>query len=184
MAWVDPRYYSESQRQRWLRPDWQRFVRHDAHRFQSPAELQRKSRAMQTEVDEAALAIEQEALRADLQHLRELVKDLKIDLEIRRLCRKYSPDQPRDDHGRWADTGKEASSGTETDSGKEKEVPSSDPTEILALARRLKLVGGLGSYAECLNLCYPVLERRQAAGSDRNTFDFYKCMNACMGRNP
>jgi len=35
--------------------------------------------------------------------LRWLIADLKLDLAIRRFARKYSPDQPRDDQGRWTD---------------------------------------------------------------------------------
>jgi hypothetical protein len=31
-------------------------------------------------------------------------------------------------------------------------------------------------------LCYPILGRFQIPGSDRNTWDFQKCMNACMGK--
>ncbi len=37
-------------------------------------------------------------------------------------------------------------------------------------------------YQRCLERCYPLLERWQSPGSDRNTWDFHKCMNACMGR--
>jgi hypothetical protein len=34
----------------------------------------------------------------------------------------------------------------------------------------------------CVDICYPILERFQPAGSDRNQFDFYKCLNECLGR--
>jgi hypothetical protein len=70
------------------------------------------ARQEQAPADEAkarALA-EQESLRADLEHLHRLVKDLRIDLALRRLRHKYSPDQPRvpagnPDGGQWTDGG-------------------------------------------------------------------------------
>jgi hypothetical protein len=58
-----------------------------------------------------------------------------------------------------------------------------DVQAIIATARRLKLAGRLDAYQKCLELCYPLLERRQPPGSDFNTFDFHKCMNACLARN-
>jgi hypothetical protein len=33
-----------------------------------------------------------------------------------------------------------------------------------------------------MSLCSPVLERFQQPGSDRNQWDFHKCMNVCLGR--
>lgn len=101
MSWIDPRY-AEHQRKRWLRPDWQRWVRHDAHRFLPPVALVRKSQASGVEADEAALATEWKALRVDLLHLSREVKDLQAYLVLRRLNRKYEG-QPRDDHGRYAE---------------------------------------------------------------------------------
>ena len=49
---------------------------------------------------------EQAALRAELEHLHRLIKDLRIDLALRRLRHKYSSDQPRvsagsREGGRW-----------------------------------------------------------------------------------
>ena len=111
MGWIDPRY-EENQRRRWLRPDWQRWVRHDAHRF-APPSVQTKSfaarRIEQREVEEqAALAAEQNASRESLAHLRWLVADLKFDVAFRRLQLKYgyNPSQPRapkgnPDGGQW-----------------------------------------------------------------------------------
>jgi hypothetical protein len=37
--------------------------------------------------------------------LRWLIADLKLELALLRLARKYRPDQPRDDRGRWVDEG-------------------------------------------------------------------------------
>jgi hypothetical protein len=89
----------------WLDAQRQRFVRHDAHRITKPEEVRRKSYSErvleQQHVEEEAA--EQDAFREELQHLRWLVKDLKLDLAIRRLRLKYRPDQPRDERGRWVD---------------------------------------------------------------------------------
>jgi len=42
---------------------------------------------------------------------------------------------------------------------------------------------GESAYQRCSDLCYPLLERFQLPGSDRNTFDFFKGLNACLGKN-
>jgi hypothetical protein len=82
---------------------------------------------------------------------------------------KYDPDQPRvptgnPEGGQWT-------SGAST-----------DVLSIIATARRMNIAATSGAYQKCLDLCYPLLERFQAPGSDRNTWDFHKCMNACLGR--
>jgi hypothetical protein len=59
----------------------------------------------------------------------------------------------------------------------------SDVQAIITTARRLDLAARPDAYQRCLDLCYPLLERRQPPGSDFNTFDFHKCMNACLERN-
>jgi hypothetical protein len=102
-----------------------------------------------------------------LQHLRWLAKDLKIELSLRRLRHKYSPDQPRDDRGRWT---RDGSNGAGVN-------------RILDVAKRTRFSASRSDYQRCLNLCYPLLERFQPPGSDRNTWDFHKCMNACLGTN-
>jgi hypothetical protein len=83
--------------------------------------------------------------------------------------RKYSPDQPRvpagsSEGGQWTRGG-----------GVSVKV-------ILDKAKQISSAGG-NSYQRCLDLCYPILERFIRPGSDRNTFDFHKCMNACLGKN-
>lgn len=87
--------------------------------------------------------------------------------------RKYSPDQPRDDHGRWTDEGGGGAQGSST----------SLIQDILARAEKLGLTGSPADYAKCVNLCYPILERFSRPGSDRNYWNFQKCMNACLGLN-
>lgn len=118
MAWIHP-LYEEYQRRRFTRPDGQRFIRHDAHRFERPASPQAKSYAArvieqrQAEENEARVAAEQEAFERAILELRWMVKDLKLELELRRIRHKYSPDQPRvpkgnPDGGQWtSDAGKD-----------------------------------------------------------------------------
>jgi hypothetical protein len=36
---------------------------------------------------------------------------------------------------------------------------------------------------ECVNQCMHLLIRPQPPGSDRNEFDFRKCLNRCLGIN-
>lgn len=89
---------------------------------------------------------------------------------------KYDEDQPRDDRGRWTDVG----GGQDTDEARSDETLVQD---ILAKAENLILAGNPADYKKCLDLCYPVLERFSPRWSDRNTWDFHKCMNACLGLN-
>lgn len=89
----------------------------------------------------------------------------------RELARKYDPDQPRvpagsEDGGQWTN----AQEGDEVQ-------------QIVEMAKRLDLAARPDAYQRCLDLCYRLLERPLSPGSDRNTWDFHKCMNACLGRN-
>lgn len=93
------------------------------------------------------------------------------------LDRKFNPNQPRvpagsPDGGQW------------TDGGGGREGDENDLVQdILAKAKELRLTGSSSDYRICLNLCYPILERLSPRWSDRNTWDFHKCMNACLGHN-
>ena len=83
---------------------------------------------------------------------------------------KFDPDQPRvpagnPDGGQWTDGA------------------TIDVQSIVATARRLNVAAAPDAYQRCLDLCYPLLERFEPPWSDRNTWDFHKCMNACLGRN-
>jgi hypothetical protein len=93
----------------------------------------------------------------------------------RQYARKYDPDQPRvpagsADGGQWAGGGADSENHVDVQS-------------IVETAKRLDLAARPDAYQRCLNLCYRLLERPQSRGSDRNTWDFHKCMNACLGRN-
>jgi hypothetical protein len=105
MSYVHPAFV-EAQRKRWLRPDWQRWMRPYAQPPQTKTYAARLIDQRRLE-EKRAEAAERDALHEDLQRLRWLVRDLKIDLAIRRLRLKYgyNPDQPRDELGKWTDTG-------------------------------------------------------------------------------
>lgn len=82
----------------------------------------------------------------------------------------YDPNQPRvpagnADGGQWT--------GDRT----------SDLQSRISAAIAQTLSGQPPSYNECLDLCYPLLEKPKPPGSDRNYWDFHKCMDACLGRN-
>src|SRR6185503_4163399 len=105
MSYANP-IWPEGQRRYWLRHDWQRFIRHDAHRFLTPAGIAEEKRAAEAEtaagrnaaeIDAAELA----ALRADHARVRIELADVKFALVLRRIFHKYNPDQPRDERGRW-----------------------------------------------------------------------------------
>src|SRR3954447_21619031 len=68
----------------------------------------RLKEAQEEEARQHELAAQEEFERELLQ-LRWEVKKLKLEHELWLLEEKYSPDQPRDDHGRWTDAGGAAS---------------------------------------------------------------------------
>ncbi len=117
---------------------------------------------------------------AERDHLLRLLSELaaiKVEIKFRRLLRaleiKFDPNQPRvpagnSDGGRWT-----------SQTGAAGQV-SPDVQAILDLAPQFAAAGT--SMSQCLDLCSPLLERFQPLGSDRNQFDFRKCLNACLGR--
>ncbi len=84
---------------------------------------------------------------------------------------KFNEDQPRDEHGRWTETGADDAA----DSGDQVTV-----SDILSRAKTLNLAARSDKWQTCLDLCYPLLERFQPPGSDKNDWDFHKCMNICL----
>jgi hypothetical protein len=110
-----------------------RWLRHDAYRFAPPgspeadpglshpwAEVARREQAAADGAKARALAEQDEferevlALRAANARVRIMLADLKFELALRALGRKYSPDQPRvpagnPDGGQWTDGGGEQS---------------------------------------------------------------------------
>ena len=114
-----------------------------------------------------------------------------VEAKLRRLARavafKYDPNQPRvpagnPEGGQWADAGGGVGSGP-FGTGEASAIDSADVRSIVSFARRKRVAGSPLSYQRCLDLCYPLLERSQDPRSDRNTWDFHKCMNACLQRN-
>jgi hypothetical protein len=100
----------------------------------------------------------------------------------------FDPDEPRvpaggPDGGQW--TGGGGGGTSEAGSNTGVQAPTTGATtleKIVTLARRVA-AGSPLDYQRCLDLCYPLLERRQRPGSDRNKWNFHKCMNACLGLN-
>jgi hypothetical protein len=121
--------------------------------------------------------------------------------EVKRefYARKFDSTQPRDDQGRWTDvgggqwtaepaateaTGSEAErAATETTGSGTAAQDSGDDLVQNILEKARKLTAGAADMKRCIDLCHPLLERFQRPGSDRNEFDFRKCLNACLGLN-
>jgi hypothetical protein len=85
-------------------------MREDAHRFASPAEqaaLRQAQSSDHAQADDASFESERRALQDALFEIRRELAEVKFDLAWRRFCRKYgyNPDQPRDEQGRWTDSG-------------------------------------------------------------------------------
>ena len=102
----------------------------------------------------------------------------KADIAFRRLMlvlkAGFDPGQPRDDHGKWANEGGETIEA----------IPAlnSSLAAIVAKAKRLNLAAaGPRAIDQCIDLCYRILERPRLK-SDRNEWDFRRCLNACLGR--
>jgi hypothetical protein len=100
----------------WLEHQRKRFTRADAYRLAPPGSPEAKPpgwldpsatrvrlKEAQEEEARAQAAAAQDALERELLQLRWEVKKLKLDHELWCLEEKYSPDQPRDDRGRWTD---------------------------------------------------------------------------------
>jgi hypothetical protein len=141
-------------------------------------EIAKAIRSLLAQDEEAQIArrrSELAALRRDLQliaqDLRKAVRECAaVGIEELRKAG-FNPDEPRVPAGN-------------PDGGQWTSGAASDVQSIIATARRLDVAVRPDVYEECLDLCYPLLERFQPAGSDRNTWDFHKCMNACLARNP
>ena len=133
-------------RERWMRPDAERYLRADwrSRKYWSnpPPGFDEKSAAdtwsgksvEAVRTDDSGLSIaELRSAQARLAHLRWLLADLKFDLTLRRLARKYRPDQPRvpagsPDSGQWTDAGGGGSErGARDGGGEEGERPGGSP---------------------------------------------------------
>src|SRR3954463_10949790 len=66
-----------------------------------PSATRVRLKEAQEEAARAQEAAAQEEFERELLVLRRDMKKLKLDHELWLLEQKYSPDQPRDDHGRW-----------------------------------------------------------------------------------
>ena len=103
------------ERERWLRPDWRRWYP-PGFEWPDVREAERKRAELEArEAEEAAWIEAREAEAEALTRLRWMLKDLKVDLMLARLRRKYSPDQPRvpagnRDGGQWTSGARDANS--------------------------------------------------------------------------
>jgi|GEM_PF-6037733 len=106
----------EHQRKRWIRPDAYRFAPPGTPEAKPPgylhpwAAVARLEEAAEDEARARAVA-EQDAFEREVLALRHDFAKLKLEYELRRFQQKYSPDQPRDDRGRWTDSGAGVSGG-------------------------------------------------------------------------
>jgi hypothetical protein len=133
----------------------------------------------------------QQDVQSSLLRLRWLLAAAEVEkcaARIAHLLRaKYDPNQPRvpagnPDGGRWTDDGITGGIELADDAGGDERAAAAAPSleKILALAPRLAATRA--SMNRCIDLCYRLLERFQPPGSDRNEFDFRRCLNACLGR--
>jgi hypothetical protein len=101
-----------ARRKYWTRPDAYRFAAPGTPEAKMPGWLDPSAtrvrlREAQEEEARAAFAAEVKALQAQQDRLCEMLAEIKYELAWRRMCRKYgyNPAQPRDELGRWTDTG-------------------------------------------------------------------------------
>ncbi len=128
MSYADPRWL-EGRRKYWTRPDAYRFFKPGTPEAKMPGWLDpwaTRVRAEEAAADEAhARAVaEQEEFERELLQLRWEVKKLKLEHELWCFEQKYSPDQPRDDRGRWVE---DPHKGTADDAGKVGSEAAFDP---------------------------------------------------------
>jgi hypothetical protein len=100
---------AEHLRRRWLKPDWQRWMREDVDRWMPPIVEAKGVQA--APAADAEFAAELRRLQAQQDSLRHMLAGVTFELALRRLRRKYNPDQPRvpagngRESGRWTDVG-------------------------------------------------------------------------------
>jgi hypothetical protein len=102
--------------------------------------------------------------------MRAATSEARLTSSFHRLVAKagYDPSQPRQPPGR-------------PDGGQWAATRSAEIDRIIAAARLIK-AGYSDRYSRCVDLCYPLLERLQPAGSDFNLWDYHKCLRACLNR--
>jgi hypothetical protein len=122
-----------------------------------------------------------DAVSAQLYRLNWLLRARVVEAKLRELERAvkagFDPNQPRlpagnPGGGQWTNGG----SGGIGDTG-------TTLSRIIGLARQIASSGSPLDYQRCLDHCYPLLERPQHPASDRNEWDFHRCMNECLQRN-
>jgi hypothetical protein len=131
----------------WLEAQRKRFTRADAYRLAPPGSPEAKPpgwldpsatrvrlkeaqedeararAAAEQEAADAVFAAKRRALQTSQDELWRMLAEVKYELAWRRLVRKYSPDQPRDDRGRWTDSGAGARGGANDGSHDDNATP-------------------------------------------------------------
>ena len=101
---------------------------------------------------------------------------------------KYSSDQPRvpsgsPEGGQWTGGEPEADSEEIARSPRSLEKIAGEPVKILEFAKRMVVAGRSLTYQQCMDICYPILERyKSIRWSDVNYTAFLRCMAACQKR--
>ena len=102
---------------------------------------------------------------------------------------RFDPNQPRvpagsPQGGQWASGESEADSGDAANIAGELDTIAGKPEQILDFARRMTVAGRSLTYQQCMDICYPILERPKfPRWSDINATAYLRCMAACMQRN-
>src|SRR5436190_1252999 len=109
MSYANP-IWLEGRRKYWTRPDAHRFAPPGSPEAKMPGWLDpwmTRVRAKEAAEDAARTraAAEQEEFEREVLALRHDFAKLKLEYELRCFERKYSPDQPRDERGRWVEDG-------------------------------------------------------------------------------
>ncbi len=106
-----PEWIAEQER-RWLRPDGDRYLRHDAERYMKPAPFDHEAFIAEWRAKKSAEVISAHEAINPLSDpgVRRLLAELKFELLLWQLRRKYRPDQPRvpagnPDGGQWTSSG-------------------------------------------------------------------------------
>jgi hypothetical protein len=176
--------------------------------FDLRLEILKAARALAATLEDERLRQPRAALASVRRELGEIALALhelgrESDPRLRSYVLKYNPDEQRvpagnPDGGQWTsgdteevesgdDTTENLDQGiapaTESGGNQEQDTESADVQSIVDTAKQLNAAASPNAYQQCLELCYPLLERPPGPRRDGNYWDFIRCMNACLGRN-
>jgi hypothetical protein len=138
----------------YVHPAWeeyqrQRFTRPDADRYLKPPPFDRQAfiaerRAAEGKADEAASA--HAANVFDDPVIRGLLAEIKLDPVLWKLRRKYRADQPRDELGRWTDEGGAGSADVQNAADESSDQGQDEGSKVVKAAGAPKIVRELGKW--------------------------------------